>query len=277
MQLGQTKHSLIDCVKDISLITSSEALELAQDSNAEPSTSVHKIRVATKRLRATWYLLRSGQTQTLATCAINRLRNVARQLAAKRDKTVVKEVLADLSAGPLGLAEALPDPGLESARLIELLQLEHQTWLELEPGLTSQALITKNLRRTYRRARKLSKLATRKKSDYDLRHQWRKWVKYLYYQVDMLERCGLTGQHKLIANLDQLGEALGNEHDMYVLKKRIDSAKNEKTEAVLRELKQGLKNYRRQTRLLADKVFSRTPSQFLQYLHKKDRLFFSRL
>lgn len=270
----QRKHSLPECIRDVSLATSFEALELAKNPGEQVNDGIHKIRVATKKLRAIWYLLRSGRTRTLAKRAITRLRNAARMLAAQRDRTVVREVLADLSAGPIGLADPLPEADRERTRLVDLLQTEHETWLEFDPDWSRKTRVFKNLRGTYRHARRSGKSATQNSSDYELRHEWRKWVKYLYYQLAVLEQCGLAGQRKVIDRLDQLGEALGNEHNLYVLRQRMNLQKIPKKDPVFDGLNQDLKKYRRQTKRLAKIIFANRPNRFIKRLQKKDHLFF---
>ena len=48
-------------------------------------------------------------------------------------------------------------------------------------------------------------------------HQWRRYVKYLWYHTQLLEGCWPALMSVTQAALDQVGEALGDDHDLAVL------------------------------------------------------------
>lgn len=78
------------------------------------------------------------------------------------------------------------------------------------------------LRSTYERGRKGLRKARRRPSD-DRFHEWRKGVKYLWYQVRLLESAAPSVLTPLADRLDDLSEALGDDHDLSVLIARLES------------------------------------------------------
>jgi CYTH domain-containing protein len=70
-------------------------------------------------------------------------------------------------------------------------------------------------RRALRRARK-------RPTDERL-HEWRKNVKTLWYQIRLLERAAPSVLAPLVAQFDDLAEALGDDHDLSVLVARLES------------------------------------------------------
>jgi CHAD domain len=142
------------------------------------------------------------------------------------DAATRAEVIAELRAARGRVAEwnLLDDEGIEM----------------VEPGL----------RRVYRQGRRRWRLAVRAKDDSALAmHQWRKRVKDLRYAAEMLDRHDPTYRadahratqgtgkrkrterrgdgreiHRLARRADQLGELLGEEHDLVLLNARVLTA-----------------------------------------------------
>ena len=72
--------------------------------------------------------------------------------------------------------------------------------------------------------KKLGDEAQEKSARPEQRHEWRKWVKHLFYQLKILRHCGIKGYKKTIARLETLGEELGREHDLDVLQRFAKSS-----------------------------------------------------
>ena len=77
------------------------------------------------------------------------------------------------------------------------------------------------LARTYRRGRRAMKHAQRRPTD-DRMHEWRKAVKNLWYQVRLLRGAAPGLLRPLGHRLDDLAEALGDDHDLAVLIQRLE-------------------------------------------------------
>ena len=78
------------------------------------------------------------------------------------------------------------------------------------------ATLAEGIEDTYRRGRRTLDRARRQTTDEHV-HEWRKAVKNLWYQSRLLERAAPSALEPLIATLEDLGEALGDDHDLAVL------------------------------------------------------------
>lgn len=73
---------------------------------------------------------------------------------------------------------------------------------------------------TYRLGRDWLRRAEHEPTDERL-HEWRKSVKYLWYQARLLRDAAPSVMDPLVSNLDDLAEALGDDHDLAVLVERL--------------------------------------------------------
>ena len=75
---------------------------------------------------------------------------------------------------------------------------------------------------TYRGGRRGLRAATANTTDEAI-HEWRKRVKDLWYQLRLLEQIAPSTLTPLIAQLDDLGESLGVDHDLAVAATHLDA------------------------------------------------------
>ncbi len=213
--------------------------------------AVHETRKALKRLRALLRLLArelGEQTYSRENAA---LRDIAAQLSGARDAAVMLATLDKLiERHPRKLGRrrsvrelrrrlraehartqhlALSDPAVRA----QLLGALHAfRWRAAAWSLTDRAgieLVEADLERIYRLGRKRYRRAARRKGDRTIAmHEWRKRVKDLRYAAEMLDRRGgdrvRDGDarlRKLARRADELGELLGEEHDLAVLAERL--------------------------------------------------------
>lgn len=205
---------------------------------AEIEDAVHETRKRCKELRGLARLVRPALGSDFA--RFNSLvRDAAAELSSIRDAHAVLGTFDHLRAATHGHE----DRDLESVR-------EHQAHLaddatrtvqggdpriasarrrliEARRGVSDWKLsggfdpIAAGLGETYRRSR--SELATARSANDDLHvHEWRKSVKYLWYQMRLLQRTAPSVLDPLIDQLDRLSEALGDDHDLAVLVERLD-------------------------------------------------------
>jgi CYTH domain-containing protein/CHAD domain-containing protein len=73
---------------------------------------------------------------------------------------------------------------------------------------------------TYRLGRRGLRVASQDPTDRHL-HEWRKSVKYLWYQARLLHDVAPSVMGPLVQSLDDLGEALGDDHDLAVLAEQL--------------------------------------------------------
>ncbi len=208
--------------------------------DADPAGPVHEARKTMKGLRA---LLRMVQG-ALDSPGFERedvtFRDVARRLASAREHTAARVALERLAArattiGPdaaiWGRAreqlDAIADGGgadrptaaaLEAATAalvaahgrVEAWSLDRDGWSALRGGL----------RHTYARGRSGFTAARRHPTASRL-HEWRKWVKHHQYQLRLL-RHGWTAALRVRREaLDELGELLGDDHDLALLSEQL--------------------------------------------------------
>jgi len=212
-------------------------------SAARRDETVHEVRKSLKRLRALLRLLRHAlgpaeyRRENLA------LRDTARPLAEVRDAKVfvgtiqalarrrssrgtaarqLAPVVERLAAHHRALAERVlgTDRGLEAAAAVlaavgaraERWTLpEDQGWKLLKPGFE----------RTYRRGQRAWRHARREGTSEAL-HEWRKEVKYLLYQLQVIELAWGAAERMLARRLDRLADLLGEDHDLAVVGTMVD-------------------------------------------------------
>ncbi|MDX2379784.1 MAG: CHAD domain-containing protein [Acidimicrobiia bacterium] len=83
-------------------------------------------------------------------------------------------------------------------------------------------LLGEGLGRTFERGRVGLKRARRRPTD-ERFHEWRKAVKYLWYQTRLLEAAAPSVLGPLTDRLDDLAESLGDDHDLTVLIARLEA------------------------------------------------------
>jgi len=239
---------------------------------------IHKLRRNTKKLRA-WLRLVDGSKKT-----DRLLRHAAKRFSTVRDTHVRLQTLQQL---PL-LADIEPQVAAKQAFFASLHELQqaspaHPAALDerdlaklskllsrLKPQLHSEKdgkLLQKGLRTAWRRAVRLLEKIRMEHSVDDV-HRFRRRVKYLFYQLELVVQRKTREMRTLHQQLEQLGKDLGDFHDLDVLQLCLQ----EQDAAV--ELSTGLKEElalanllceQGKTRLLhdslerADKCFHRDP------------------
>jgi len=77
------------------------------------------------------------------------------------------------------------------------------------------------LRKTYARAKRLMALAEATR-DVEIIHEWRKYAKYHWYHLRLLKRCWPPVMAGYLAVADTLAKALGEHHDLALLKQQAE-------------------------------------------------------
>lgn len=257
-----TAESLVECIRSVSVKTAQKALELSAAGEPDLDSRVHKMRVAIKRLRANWRLLMYAVPKDLRQAADQRLKDTSRLLGPARDETVLEQALQKFRDKPSKIAAANRSVRLDWSRIDGLLRCERDAWKDLEPVFQNNDPVGKGLRHTYREVRKRGRSADLRSSSDEERHRWRRWVKYLYYQLNTLRQCGLKDQKEFIACLDALGGALGREHDLVLLQQYVISRALPDAVVIVDKVENEKRNIREQTHILFSGRFSRKPRNF---------------
>jgi excisionase family DNA binding protein len=198
---------------------------------------VHNARKSCKRIRAAYRLIRDEIGHELYRQENIRFRDTARLLAGARDSWVMLRTLDNLWETDV---DQLPPRLFSSFRQRLTEQYEITLTQELENQRTIPAIIESmdeacfqigklpienedfsafrlGIRRVYRRGRKAKHLAYTYPSS-EVFHEWRKRVKYLWYQLEILEALWPNILSRLADELHLLSDYLGDDHDLAVLR-----------------------------------------------------------
>jgi hypothetical protein len=219
---------------------------LANAAGAAPGEKdVHEARKALKRLRALLRLLRHELGERAYARESATLRELAGQLSQARDAAVMLATLDALIARQprrlgrrKGVLELRRRLAAEHARLQQRTHTDHRARAEALgelhafrwrvaawtlPDDDSLELVRADLERLYRQGRRRYRRAARDRGEDMLTmHQWRKRVKDLRYATEMLDARGSQQRlRELSRRADELGELLGEDHDLAVFAQRI--------------------------------------------------------
>jgi CHAD domain-containing protein len=195
--------------------------------------SVHDVRKRCKKLRGLARLVRPSLGAGFSRVNVH-FRDLSRGLSAIRDAHAVLEtfdhlveanrhhapagfpsVRAELErrSGAISASIAVGDERLDVARhRLRVGRLITGTW---DLGDDRDAMVA-GVGATYARSRRALKLAVESPDD-DVLHEWRKRVKYLFYEVRLLEPAAPSVLTPMGEGLKALSDALGDDHDLAVL------------------------------------------------------------
>ena len=191
---------------------------------------VHGVRRTTKRLRAVLRLVRDDIGEDSYRHNNKVLRDVARKLSAVRSATVRVETLEALTErlGPpaesvdemhdelVANADRMRSGVLGDLRpTVDLVSPLERTRVSLKAWTLPPVLVptTLGLERTYHRGRLSMELAYSDGST-ECFHEWRKQVKYLRHQMEVLAVAQPETTPAIAASLEELGDGLGFDHDL---------------------------------------------------------------
>lgn len=201
--------------------------------------AIHDVRKRCKEARGLARLVRPGLGDDFGDFD-TLVRDAARQLSQLRDAHALATTLDTLAAA---------QPVTADDRLLSLrdrqIDLANAATASIEPGdaRIERALnllidarhrsskwkvpkgsdvIERGLSDTYRNGRRRLKRARSRPTDHRL-HEWRKAVKYLWYQLRLLRDASPSVIGPMVEHLDDLADALGDDHDLAVLVARVDS------------------------------------------------------
>lgn len=222
------------------------ALSVATRAPDEQASAVHETRKAIKRLRAMLRLVRDSISLDCYHTDNAALKLIAAELGAVRDSWVMAQILdrllphdretADTVATLVDRlqdryeAESAAVLGNEAHMASILDQLEKardraRRWTVVA-GEQSVPLphrfqtVEPGLQRVYKRGRRGMRIVADSPTD-TLLHVWRRRAKYLRHQVEALNVLDPSGLGAMEADLAQLTDLLGDDHDLAVLLARL--------------------------------------------------------
>ena len=197
--------------------------------------SVHDIRIRCKEFRGLVRLLRPALGDSYKPS--NRaLRDAAEQLSSIRDAQALVATFADLReaedsdgrhrAELDSIANVQSEKAAAAGRAIDAddarIRQAHRDLTQVRDSIDSWELpdrfatLAGGLEATYGRGRRGLRRAQKKATDEHM-HEWRKRVKYLGYQLRLLEPTAPSVLSPLVDHLHDLSDALGDDHDLAVL------------------------------------------------------------
>lgn len=244
--------------------------------------SVHGARKEIKKLRAALRLVRAGIGRDDYRKVAKTLRRAADCLAASRDAWVTLKAFEKL-AGASGSRFAAVKKALrkhcqredkrfwkndavkksgrrlrKTARRVDALKIPAAGWAAIEPGL----------RQSYQSGREAFALVRREPSPEHL-HAWRKHVKNLWYQLRLLCPSWPAPARALMKQAELLGEMLGDDHDLTLLKQFAAGLRAEEAGevgALNRLIEARQKKLRAAVLKLGTLVYSEMPAAFCRRL-----------
>ncbi|MFG0249259.1 MAG: CHAD domain-containing protein [Phycisphaeraceae bacterium JB051] len=239
----------------LSAITDAQAM--ASDATRNDPGVIHDLRTTGKRLRAWGRLMREVWGDETWRTTDHWVRDICRLLASPRDQHVQQQTLNQLAQvsedrqkpktmssvailqerwTTLETQDDQPaDAQIDWKRIADLLSFAYEHWLNHPmDDLTlkqQQRCLATRLQHTYAKARRLGKQvqADTPNSDPVLCHRFRKWVKHLLYQLELLAEYNPENKklNKLRSKLKTIADDLGDHHDLAELSDQIHEHVNQ--------------------------------------------------
>lgn len=244
---------------------------------------IHDARKLLKKTRAAIRLLRGAIGEIAYRRENIALRDAARPLGVARDGKVLIDTLDDL-------VERYA-PATRRLQLDGFRRVLHQEYRTARKAIT-RTLIAKQrkalrdvssrvarwrlrgeewqvigggLERIYNRGKQAMRLAARSRASEDL-HDWRKQVKYLWHQLQILEPAWPTLLRELVRQTHKLADHLGDDHDLAVLREKIsshpDAFQNNDRDALIAVLDRRRKQLQGKAFKLGARIFEEKPRRF---------------
>ena len=219
-------------------------LEQCLNRPKEIKVNIHRIRLDIKRLRGWIRLVRNQPDKQEWQVIDHGLRDIARQLSASRDEQIIPVTLEwlikktkdrDKQASISKVDSHVQSDNSQQIFNWKSINLPDKNLLEMLKRKTllsySDDIISRGLRKTYKRTLTCGLQACRPNGTFADLHRLRRWIKYLYYQLEFIEALYADDYRKIHRQLDKLGKALGKIHDLILVKNRFQRL-SEMTECV---------------------------------------------
>jgi CHAD domain-containing protein len=287
-------ESLQHGVKRMARAELDDAREVWMQARRSLDHRVHEVRTATKKVRALARLV-GPAVGSPARRSDRRLGRVARAVSGLRDAQVILasfDQLASDHAGGLSqslrsaraaLAKRLReqtrsfDESHREKEVAEQLRREARRIKRWKASQDGWGLVGAGLRAGYRKARKAMRRALADPNGVTF-HAWRRAVKSHRFQLRALKPLWPALLGARIAQLETLGEWLGNEHDLTILEETLVAERacfveDRDCARILGALEKRRDELRAETRPLGKRLFAERPSAFAARLHEYFRAF----
>jgi CHAD domain-containing protein len=248
---------------------------------------VHRIRTRCKKLRAILRLVRPalGDTYQLENQTI---RDAADSVGSIRDTKVVLETLDDVvkqtphhqksefidsvRQNLLASLNAITDDHIDQqlSRFRDLMSKVDDRVNDWRLRASGFGVIGDGLRQIHERAVGRLKFALKDRSDESL-HEFRKETKYHRHHMRLLKPLWPALLTPYVAQLNELGELLGNEHNFAVLRETISlmdlKGRKKERKRMLEMLDQQSSQLKSQAYVLGQRVFAEQTDAFMDRIH----------
>jgi CHAD domain-containing protein len=264
--------------------------ELTAVSKGPRDEIVHDVRKSLKRLRAVLRLVRPKIENKLYGCENTSFRDAARPLTEVRDARILIETLDKLVdhfqeqiAGRAfaEVREALRDnlravrkrvldehnAFAVAAETVKEARERVKSWTDVSGQWSS---VGKGLHETCRKARAAFQDVVAEPTVPKL-HEWRKLVKYLRYQLEVLQPLWPERMQELVAEAERMGDLLGDDRDLAVLRQLLTRdpapvADEGEREALVAFIDRRRAELEQEVRLLGDRFFQDRPRELVRRL-----------
>lgn len=244
---------------------------------------VHSARKCIKKARASLRLLRETLGSTVYRRENQALRDAARPLSATRDAKVLTDVLdfmAKKRAIDPASAEALRRALVRNRKRLDRQITSHAGVASSRRALRAVDrrasqwsfargdgdLVIRALKRIYRRARRAMATAREERSA-EMLHEWRKEVKYLWHQLQILQALQ-RDIADFAASLHELSDFLGQDHDLAVLRDTVLARRRLFTRralhTILAQIEKRRVSLEQKAFRLGETLFAANPSSFAE-------------
>jgi CHAD domain-containing protein len=252
----------------------------------KPDNTVHSIRKRFKRVRALLRIVRSGIDESLFAVENASFRDAGATLSQVRDATVLVQTLdtlkdmSDAEAFALARKRLLArrravkkrmlegGNGLQAvAEVIEAARVRAQSW-PLEG--TEWAVLQSGIHTAYRKARQSYKFV-RQNHHSEMFHEWRKRVKDLWHQMELLEPLWPKVLKPLADEFHALADTLGQQHDLAVLKEVLEAealARAQPPSRVIEAVELRNVELEREAKRQGARLFAEKPKAFIRRVGK---------
>ena len=268
-------------IRRYALMRIRQVLSTVDGAEREEAGNIHAVRLATKRLRAAWRLLRSGAGTEMRKRADQRLRSAGKALAENRDAHVRCQTLTQLADGArqpdltcayedvLALLAAQSEIGksVNWARVKDVFAREEEVWLKLPATIERRNVLIRGLVWTYGKASMRAKKAIAL-GDHRRYHNWRRQAKYLLYQLEMIPWLKANSLSIYHPDLRKLCRTLGRHHDLALLLEQVSTTELSEAEAWIRlpiakDVGQESARLARDCRAMGRRLFALLPKRFI--------------
>lgn len=261
--------------------------ELDNHSDENSDEIVHETRKRMKRIRGTLRLLRGEISRRDFVRENQRFRDIARPLTHVRDARILLDTFNEITSQLAEDDSATSFDQLRSHFQSHLKTIQHRVLDEENAFMAARSqlkiarervkhwlrcsndwsAIEHGYRRTYAQARRTFRAAIRA-PDAALRHEWRKQVKHLGFQVELLRPMWPDRLDEVWQELDQMGKLLGVDHDFAVMRDKMKQWQDDGHEfpnaAHLTTLLQSRQREQQsQATSIGERFFAKRPKAFL--------------